>query len=886
MLFLTQGNVVVTYKDGKAHKSSSAFLFTHTMTKFYLKTLLFCLLSLVGINVSAIDRNEYQGGIYYNVDLNLTNPTATVTYGALKYTGKIIIPSQIDVQWVVNRVPAIIHVKVVAIGDSAFYDCNDLTSVTIPESVTSIGKHSFNGCSKLSSVTIPKSITSVGKDAFRECTKLYSVIVEDIAAWCMIKFENTSSNPLYYAHRLSDTRTEEIRELTIPEGVTSISNYAFYNYNHLTSVDIPSSVTSIGTSAFSGCTQLKDVTINSNTIVSQTYTSSFNLTNIFGSQVTNYKIGNSVTSIGNYAFYLCKGLTSVTFPNSVTSIGGDAFYGCSGLTSVTFPNSVTSIGGFAFYGCSGLTSVTFPNSVTSIGVRAFSGCSGLPSVTFPDSVTSIGDYAFCGCSGFTSLIIPENVRSVGSRTFEDYCTLQVKRGTNSLLALWKAGYEPCELGTTNTLVKPTLNAVSSATQSTIKIKAEPVYNEYKYYVYNESKYKAIADEELLLTGLYPESSNRVSLYISIGDINSDPQPFNIILTYDFTTAPISPTFNETATSSSVRAIGSFINGDANVTSQSISIYKGYNTTGNKIETIDGNKVSMTGLDPNSPYTFEYSIVANNKKYTTKKSVQTSGLSLTTSQPKVVSLGNVIVAAETNLDNEETNVGFEWRRTDWTDDFASNTGGAYLYEGTMEGYIRNLYTEKLWKYRPYYLSNSGTYYYGDWVGLDPTNTSYFEPTVHTYASINIEGNTALVKGYALTGSDKITVQGFKYWKSVAGAKERDEVNRIASVPSDAMTVEASGQVMTANLTGLDYNSTYHYVAFVTTSEGETYYGEEQVFETGDNLTGIESVEAEPTEQKPVTVVARYNMNGQQISSPQKGINILRMSDGIVKKVLVK
>ena len=124
---------------------------------------------------------------------------------------------------------------------------------------------------------------------------------------------------------------------------------------------------------------------------------------------------------------------------------------------------------------------------------------------------------------------------------------------------------------------------------------------------------------------------------------------------------------------------------------------------------------------------------------TTQKVWTSNIVLKAQIPKVVFEGNVIVAAETNVDSTEENLGFEWRRTDWTDDFPSNTGIAYLYEGTMEGYIRNLNTDKLWKFRPYYLSDSGTYYYGDWMGLDPTNTSYFEPTVHTYAKIEVEGN---------------------------------------------------------------------------------------------------------------------------------------------------
>ena len=274
--------------------------------------------------------------------------------------------------------------------------------------------------------------------------------------------------------------------------------------------------------------------------------------------------------------------------------------------------------------------------------------------------------------------------------------------------------------------------------------------------------------------------------------------------------------------------------------------------------------------------------------------KTDALILVTEQPKVISIGNVIVSAQINVDPEETNIGFEWRRTDWDNTFASQTGSAVLLDGQMEGYIRNMNADKLWKYRAYYLSNSGTYYYGDWVGLDPSNTSYFEPTVHTYANISVEGNGALVRGYAMRGTDKVKVQGFKYWKTVAGANLRETAQRraAAAVPDEAMTEEvtisgAGQQMMSANLKGLDYNSTYHFVAFVTTEENETFYGEEQSFSTGDDPTGIVEEEAEAGTEKTAAVeIARYNMNGQRITTPQKGVNIIRYSDGQMKKVFIK
>ena len=232
------------------------------------------------------------------------------------------------------------------LGKYTFYQCSKLTSLTMPPNVTSIGGSAFEGCSGLKSIIIPKSVTDIGQDAFLGCEGLTSVtipnsvisIAERSFSSCNgliimdVEKGNTKYDSRNGCNSIIETATNTLvagcKNSTIPNGVKTIGNSAFYNCCGLTSMIIPNSVTSIGNRAFMYCNNLKSVTL-----------------------------GNSVTTIGHAAFFECSGLNSLNIPNSVLSISTQAFTNCRSLSSLTIPISVTYIGGGAFDGID-FTSIT------------------------------------------------------------------------------------------------------------------------------------------------------------------------------------------------------------------------------------------------------------------------------------------------------------------------------------------------------------------------------------------------------------------------------------------------------------------------------------------------------------------------------------------------
>ena len=244
-----------------------------------------------------------------------------------------------------------------------------------------------------------------------------------------------------------------LTSVTIPYSVTTICDDAFYSCSSLTSITIPYSVTSIGYAAFSACSSLISMNVSPGNPIFDSRDSCNaiikTISNTLIAGCKNTTIPNSVTSIGDSAFYSCSSLTSITIPNSVISIGDYAFSLCSSLTSVTIPNSVTSIGYNAFYHCYSLTSVTIPNSVTSIGYAAFHYCSSLTSVTIPNSVTSIGNYTFSLCSSLTSVTIPNSVTSIGYNAFYHCSSLTSITIPNTVTSIGNGAFYSCSFDTVN-----------------------------------------------------------------------------------------------------------------------------------------------------------------------------------------------------------------------------------------------------------------------------------------------------------------------------------------------------------------------------------------------------------------------------------------------------
>ena len=380
------------------------------MKKIYLLFLLIFLPLLA--SADAVEIN----GIYYN--LVSKAKIAEVTKNPNKYSGKVTIPKTINVKgdaYVVktigeeafknctNLTSVSLPSSIVTIGSSSFYDCTNLASITIPDNTKEILWGAFSGCTSITKIKIPNSVEEIGYYAFSRCSKLTAVeigesvktlglyafsqsdaiekvVVLNISKWCQINFMNSQANPLYYAkhiylgNQLSD-------DLILPKDVESIANYAFVH-----------------------CKALKSLVIN-----------------------------DDCKHIGDSSFEDCSNLESVVLGNKLESIGYQAFRFCTSLHSIDIPKSVTKTGGYSFMDCSGLIHVKIGNSLESISIGLFKNCSKIENITLGAAVNEVCESAFENCPELINVYccakeVPNTYSDAFKGSYVEYATLHVPVG--------------------------------------------------------------------------------------------------------------------------------------------------------------------------------------------------------------------------------------------------------------------------------------------------------------------------------------------------------------------------------------------------------------------------------------------------------------------------
>lgn len=325
-----------------------------------------------------------------------------------KYENNIVIPSSFEHGGV--------NYTVVRIGNDAFHDAYDLTSVEMPNTITSIGYQAFYNCDKLRDIVLPASVKTIEANAFNSSDNLKNITLNE-------GLETIGNGAFNWC-------SNELVSITLPSTLKTLGYEVFQHCNMLKEITIPDGVTSIGHSLFENCSSLERVQLPA-TLAAIPYEMFYNCY-----ALRSINIPSTVKSIGESAFRNCDALTSVTIPQGVETLGNYAFFNCDNLLSVSIPEGITSIPYQAFDDDYALTTVSLPSSLVTISERAFNTCRSLTTVTIPENVISIGKYAFTECDKLTSVYClpttpPEMSSDNDGHAFSDAlqrATLYVKAG--------------------------------------------------------------------------------------------------------------------------------------------------------------------------------------------------------------------------------------------------------------------------------------------------------------------------------------------------------------------------------------------------------------------------------------------------------------------------
>lgn len=470
---------------------------------------LFLSLSLFVISAQAQDLID---GIYYQIDTE--GLTATVVSSERDpYAGAIVIPASVSFE---NSEGITKTAKVTAIGQGAFSECEELTSLTMPAAVTDIEPYAFYGCRGLEHVDFPAQLTTIGEYAFAGCCKLAE-----------LKLPATVKTIGAYAFEGCDA----IEEVNLAGAMRELPDHAFSHCDALKKFVIPASVTTVADNAFEKCIALTNLTIadGTGTLALGNALAELPLVNLYvgrpldfytynTSALETVTVGPMLGVVQERLCYEAANLRSVTLSEGIRKIGDNAFYGCSSLESFALPASVDTLGGGAFAGCSSLTSIDLGGvkvleggalngcsalgsvdltNVKVLGSSVFSDCTSLADVTLPEGLQSVPDYLFRGCTSLKSVALPSTVKSIEQYAFSK-CPIVSMSLPDGVASIAKNAFEDCRA----------FNDFSFG--SSVRYIEDGAFNNSKI---NELRYRGTLADWLKIyfaVDLYPEDTNPIS----------------------------------------------------------------------------------------------------------------------------------------------------------------------------------------------------------------------------------------------------------------------------------------------------------------------------------------------------------------------------------------
>ena len=739
---------------------------------------------------------------------------------------------------------------VTEIGYGAFMDCNSLISLSVD--VPSIGESAFFSIPNLEQLNLGRSVASIGNRAFENCSSLSSLIIPGNVAYMGAEaFRGTNITSVEFLHtkeqldalNWATTNTKDFKgpyETTLKfsadvMGKVDVSYFQnerqdgfhyWANSNKACFSEIEGSafyvkVTNNGNVTWvpiQGTLDGNNLDINYSSSIDKETVGDLDL-----SQVNTKSDGSgkqlTVTNIASGAFRGCNGLTSVIIGDGVTTIGREAFAECGGLKSAVIGSGLTTISRELFRGCTSLTSVTIPNSVTTIDIGAFME-TGLTSVSIPSGVSKIEKETFWHCSDLAFVAIPESVIDVDGYAFSGCSKLTVVMPQQlSYLGRDAVKNVKCVVFTSTTPpgMEDGLSA-STINQVVVPKRALDTYT---------AKFKTL-------------TNTSVSSFVG------------------YETSPVEVSVEGTAVTSCKVKFTSYVldNGEYGSYEEESTLY---------------------GLTPDA--STEYSWTLEDGNQIVYRNLVTSPLTLEPQATQAASDTKAIISATTNGADDGLRFGFEWRRYDAPELVPSTVVTCPVYDGVIAGTLNGLSANTYYMYRPFYKSDAGEVYYGEWMAFGTADAYvYFEPVVHTVEAQDVSENTATLTGMVVSGSDDVIEQGFEYWTSQGGN------GAPAHAPQNVQTVTASGTVMTVTLTGLQSGTTYYYRTYVKTAKDVTY-GEEYSFTTP-GTTGISELSCDSlSEPQPFNV---YSLSGTMVRHHATSLEGLPRGVYIVnrRKVFVK